>query len=71
MAIRNLVYDGNKLLLEKSEEIKEITEDIKILANDMLDTMYKYDGLGLAAVQVGSLKRMITYDCSYIEEGAK
>lgn len=71
MAIRNLVYDGNKMLLEKSEEIIQIDDEIKKLADDMLETMYKYDGLGLAAVQIGELKRIITYDCSYIDEGAK
>ena len=64
MAIRELIYDGNKLLLEKSEEIKVIDQD-------MLDTMYKYDGLGLAAIQVGKKLRMIVYDSTYIEEGAK
>ncbi len=71
MAIRELIYDGNKLLLEKSEEIKNIDKEIIELSKDMLDTMYKYDGLGLAAVQVGELKRMIVYDCSYIDEKSK
>ena len=37
----------------------------------MLDTMYKNDGIGLAACQVGMLKRMIVYDIRYIEEDAK
>ncbi len=71
MAIRELVYDGNKLLLEKSEEITKVDDEIVQLSKDMLETMYKYDGLGLAAVQVGVLKRMIVYDCSYIEENSK
>ena len=71
MAIRELVYDGNKLLLEKSEEITRVDDEIVQLSKDMLETMYKYDGLGLAAVQVGVLKRMIVYDCSYIEENSK
>ncbi len=71
MAVRDLVYDGDKLLLEKSEEITKITQEIKTLANDMLDTMYKYDGIGLAAVQIGKKIRMIVYDSTYVEEGAK
>ena len=71
MSVLNLVYNGNELLREKSEEIKNVDEDIKKIASDMLDTMYKFDGLGLAAVQIGLLKRMITYDVSYIEERAK
>ena len=37
----------------------------------MLDTMYKNDGIGLAACQVGMLKRIIVYDIKYIEEGEK
>ena len=71
MAVKDLIYDGNELLLQNSEEIINIDDEIKNISKDMLDTMYKYDGIGLAAVQIGYLKRMIVYDCSYIEEGAK
>lgn len=71
MSVLKLVYSGNELLKQKSEEIKEVNEEIKNIASDMLDTMYKFDGIGLAAVQVGMLKRMITYDVTYIEEGKK
>ena len=71
MAIKNLVYDGNEILLQKSKEIEKIDDEIIKLSEDMLDTMYKYDGLGLAAVQVGELKNMIVYDCSYVEKNAK
>lgn len=71
MSVLKLVYSGNELLKQKSEEIKEVNEEIKNIASDMLDTMYKFDGIGLAAVQVEMLKRMITYDVTYIEEGKK
>ncbi len=71
MAVMDLVYNGNDLLLKKSSEIEVIDEKIKKLSQDMLDTMYKYDGLGLAAVQVGELVRMIVYDCSYVEKNSK
>ena len=71
MAVRNLVYNGNKLLLEKSKEILKVDDEIKKLADDMLETMYKYDGLGLAGVQIGELKRIVTYDVAYIDEKAK
>jgi peptide deformylase len=71
MAVRNLVYDGDKRLREKCAEIKNIDENIKKIADDMLDTMYKYDGIGLAACQIGEMIRMVTYDISYIEEDAK
>lgn len=71
MAVRDLVYDGDKRLREKCKEVTIIDEKIKKLSEDMLDTMYKYDGIGLAACQIGELVRVVTYDVNCIEEGAK
>ena len=62
MAIRNLRYEGDEILSKKSRPIDVIDDKIKELAQDMLDTMHKYDGVGLAAVQVGVLKRLIVID---------
>lgn len=62
MAIRTLRYEGDEILKKKSREITEIDDRIKELADDMFDTMHKFDGLGLAAVQVGILKRIIVID---------
>ena len=62
MAIRNLRYEGDEILRKKSSEIEVIDDRIKELAEDMFDTMHKYDGLGLAGVQVGILKRIIVID---------
>ncbi len=62
MAIRNLRYEGDPILLKKSREVEVFDDKLKELANDMLDTMHKYDGVGLAAVQVGILKRLIVID---------
>ena len=62
MAIRNLRYEGDEILTKKSRPIEVIDEKIKELAEDMFDTMHKWDGLGLAAVQVGILKRIIVID---------
>lgn len=62
MAIRNLRYEGDEILKKKSREIETIDDRIKELAEDMFDTMHKYDGLGLAAVQIGILKRIIVID---------
>ncbi len=62
MAIRNLRYDGDELLRKKSREIDVIDDRIKELAQDMLDTMHKWNGLGLSAVQVGVLKRLVVMD---------
>ena len=62
MAIRNLRYEGDEILSKKSREIDVIDDRIKQLAEDMFDTMHKFDGLGLAGVQVGVLKRIIVID---------
>lgn len=62
MAIRNLRYDKDEILRKRSREIDVIDEKIKELATDMLDTMHKWDGLGLAGPQVGVLKRIIVID---------
>jgi peptide deformylase len=69
MALRNLRFKDDEILSKKAKEIINIDDKIKDLANDMLETMYKNDGLGLAACQVGILKKIIVYDLSYIEEG--
>lgn len=68
MAIRNLRYDSDEILRKVCKKIDVIDEKIKELANDMLDTMYSYDGIGLAASQVGVLKRLVVYDVDYIDE---
>ena len=64
MAIRNLRYEGDEILKKKSREVpKKILDDkIQILIDDMIETMHKYNGVGLAAVQVGILKRVIVID---------
>ena len=67
MAIRNLRYDGDEILRKRSKEIEKIDEKIVELAQDMMDTMHKWNGLGLSAVQVGVLKRLVVMDM--YEEG--
>lgn len=62
MAIRNLRLDGDEILKKKSREVENIDEKIQILIDDMIETMHKYNGVGLAAVQVGVLKRVIVID---------
>lgn len=66
MAIRNLRYDGDEILRKKSKEVEKIDEKILTLLDDMIDTMHKNEGIGLAAPQVGILKRAIVVD---IEDG--
>lgn len=62
MAIRNLRLDGDEILLKKSREVEVIDERIQELIDDMIETMHKYNGVGLAAVQVGILKRIVVID---------
>ena len=62
MAIRNLRYEGDEILKKKSREIEVIDDKLQILIDDMIDTMHKYNGVGLAAVQVGILKRLVVID---------
>lgn len=65
MAIRNLRYEGDEILKKKSREIPKediLTEKIQTLIDDMIETMHKYNGVGLAAVQVGILKRIVVID---------
>ncbi len=67
MAIRNLRYEDDEILRKRSREIEVIDDKIKELAVDMMETMHKWDGLGLAGPQVGVLKRIIVIDL--YEEG--
>ena len=62
MAIRNIRQEGDEILKKKSREVEVIDEKIKELIEDMVETMHKYNGVGLAAVQVGILKRVIVID---------
>lgn len=62
MATRKLRYDTDEILRKVSKEVDEVDNKVRELAMDMVDTMYKYDGIGLAAPQVGVLKRILVYD---------
>lgn len=62
MAIRNLRYQGDEILKKKSREVEVIDDKIQELIDDMIETMHKYNGVGLAAVQVGVLKRIVVID---------
>ena len=62
MAIRNIRVMGDDILTKKCKPVKEMTEKNKELVQDLLDTMYEADGVGLAAPQVGILKRIAVVD---------
>lgn len=59
MAIRTIRTEGDEILRKKSKRVEIIDEKIKEIIKDMIETLHKYDGVGLAAVQVGILKQII------------
>ena len=70
MAVRNLRLEGDEILKKKSREVETIDDKLQILIDDMIETMHKYNGVGLAAVQVGILKRLVVIDI-YDDNGFK
>lgn len=62
MAIRNIREIGEEVLGKRCREVTEMTPRIRELIEDMLDTMYEANGVGLAASQVGVLKRVVVID---------
>lgn len=62
MAIRQVHEDGDVILRKKSKPVEEVNDRIREILNDMVETMHKYDGVGLAAPQIGILKRVIVID---------
>ena len=70
MALRKIITLPSRKLKQKSEPVGKVTADIRGLVDDMFETMYEAPGIGLAAVQVGVLKRIVTMDLSK-KEGEK
>ena len=62
MALRTIRIQGDPVLTKVCRPIPEVTERIRILVEDMLETMYEANGVGLAAPQVGILKRLVVID---------
>ena len=62
MAYRKVVLEGDEILRKHSRKVETFDEKLHILLDDMAQTMYRYEGVGLAAVQVGVLKRAIVID---------
>lgn len=59
MALRNIVLEGDEILRKRAREVTDINERIHMILDDMLETMRAQDGVGLAAPQVGILKRIL------------
>lgn len=62
MAIREIRKKGDEILRKKCKPVTEVNKKVRDLLDDMLDTMYEADGVGLAAPQVGILKRIVVID---------
>ena len=68
MSQRKIVIEPDPILREKSEILEKVDDELRNLLDDMLETMYAAPGIGLAAVQVGVLKRLIVIDISKDKE---
>lgn len=65
MGIRQLRYDGDEILRKKSRKVEIVDDRIRRILSDMDETMHAYNGVGLSAVQVGILKRLVVIDVNY------
>ena len=64
MSKRKIVIEPDPILRQKSESLEKVDDELRRLLDDMLETMYSAPGIGLAAVQIGILKRLIVIDIS-------
>jgi peptide deformylase len=71
MALREIITLPDKRLRLKSEPVKRIDANIRKLVDDLFETMYDAPGIGLAAIQIGVAKRIVTMDLSRKEEDHK
>ena len=69
MAIKKILTEPNKILRQVSKSVKWVTKEEQDLMNDMLETMYDANGIGLAAIQIGIPKRIIVMDIFKEEKG--
>ena len=64
MAVKQILTEPNKLLRQISKPVQKVTKEEQKLMDDMLETMYEANGIGLAAIQIGVPKRIIVMDLS-------
>ena len=62
MAIKKILVEPNKLLRQVSQPVDEVNKEIQKLMDDMLETMYSANGIGLAAIQIGVPKNLVVID---------
>ena len=71
MSKKKIVIEPDPILRKKSQSLEKVDDQLRKLMDDMLETMYAAPGIGLAAVQIGILKRIIVIDVSKKEEEKK
>ena len=64
MTIKKILTEPNKILRQVSKPVDKVTKEEQVLMDDMLETMYEANGIGLAAIQIGVPKRIIVMDIS-------
>ena len=64
MTVKKILTEPNKLLRQISKPVQKVSDEERVLMNDMLDTMYAAPGIGLAAIQIGVPKRIVVMDIS-------
>ena len=62
MAVKKILIEPNKVLRQVSQPVNEVNKEIQKLLDDMLETMYSANGIGLAAIQIGIPKNLIVID---------
>src|SRR4051794_32843912 len=68
MRLRDTIVLPDKRLREKSEPVKAVDAEVRALVDDMFETMYKAPGVGLAAIQIGIPRRVVTVDTAKKDE---
>ena len=68
MAIKTILTEPNKILRQVSKQVEKVGDEEKKIMDDMLETMYQANGIGLAAIQIGIPKRIIVIDLAKGEE---
>ena len=66
MTVKTIITEPNKLLRQVSKPVEKVGKEEQKLMNDMLDTMYDANGIGLAATQISTDKRLIVMDCGEV-----
>ena len=71
MIVKKIVVEPDPILRKKSEDLEKVDDELRKLMDEMLQIMYKAPGIGLAAVQIGILKKLIVIDISRENEKKK